>query len=456
MKEIIEGEYNTRLYPSDWRWSAAIAGTSKYLKGCGTDYNQTVDYLEFNIEDITDEKYLMFAEDYFRDTMHHKKVEDLLERTWSDEKEGDRIKAVNEKLSKNISSNTIMLKTFKGIKYTGENNNEILDIIEKNRLVLIKDTFKGGRSLYYNFCNENNLLKEEGKSCRIRGYSLDMNKKGKSAAYMRDISTFVYSDDKLFDFIPFAFSKTREAFFINNNFTLKQLLKTNSWDYDDQMEAEKSMRSNLFYRVKEASTFIDYDVEIIYKEREKDYFETIYVRDKARTIFKKISDQQLEAIKKPCKVKKSYCGENDFIKVEKIVTNNILNEVKLDDLIDFLLKEGNKSYLISHLIKINELIYRGKDMTDKQKIAYASAMQVRTALKKNPNKIRAYEQRLVSAITLKDYDRVCEILLHLSTYTQVSIGVAIDLFENFEDNKNLAYTFINTLGEKKTFKGDEK
>ena len=453
MKEIIEGEYNTRLYPSDWRWSATIVGVSKYLKECSVDYNQIDDYLEFNIEEVTDEKYLMFVEDYFRDVMHHKKVEDLLESTWSEEKEGDRIKAVNEKLSKNISSNTIMLKTFKGIKYTGENNDEILDIIEKNRLVLIKDTFKGGRSLYYNFCNENNLLKEEGKSCRIRGYSLDMNKKGKSAAYMRDTSTFVYSDDKLFDFIPFAFSKTREAFFINNNFTLKQLIKTNSWDYDDQIEAGKNMRSNLFYRVKEGVNFIDYDVEILYKEREKDYFETIYVREKARKIFDKINDKQLDALRKPCKVK------NDFIKVEKIATDNVLNEVKLDDLIDMLLKEGNKSYLISHLIKINELIYRGEDMENmdkKHKIAYASAMQIKTALKNNPNKIRAYEQRLVSAITLKDYDRVCEILLHLSTYTQVSIGVAIDLFENFEDNKNLAYTFINTLGEKKTFKGDEK
>ena len=153
---------------------------------------------------------------------------------------------------------------------------------------------------------------------------------------------------------------------------------------------------------------------------------------------------------KPCKIK------NEFIKLEKIVTDSILNEVKLDDLIDILLKEKNKGYFISHLVKINELIYRGGNMTNKQKIAYGSAMQIKKALKNNPSKIRAYEQRLVSAITLKDYNRVCEILLHLSAYAQVSIGIAVDLFENFEDNKNLAYTFINTLGEKKTFKGEEK
>jgi CRISPR-associated protein Cst1 len=447
MKDVIEGKYNTRLSPSDWRWGAVIVGVSKYLKGYNIDCNLTDDYLEFNIEEITDEKYLIFAEDYFRDAMHHKKVEDLLETTWSEGKEADRVMAVNEKLSKNTSTNTVMLKTFKGIEYNGQNDSEIKKIIDENRLKLISDTFKGGRGLYYNFCNENNLLKKGGNSSRIRGYSLDMLKKGKSVAYMRDPSTFVYSDDKLFDFIPFAFSKTRDAFFINNNFNLKQLINTNSRDFFDQTEIEKKMSNNLFYRIKETSDFIDCDLEIIYKEREKDYFETVYLREKARRILNQINHKELETLIKPCKVKK------DFIRLEKIIIKNILNEIKLDDLIEMLLKERNRSYLVSHLIKINELIYRGAT-TDKQKLAYASAMEIRKTLKSTPHKIKVYEQRLVRAITLKDYDRVCEILLHISTDTQVSIGVAVDLFENFEDNKNLAYTFINALGEKRSIKGE--
>lgn len=446
MKEIIEGEFDTRMFPSDWRWSAAIVGVSKYLNNYDIHYNQTDDYLEFNTKEITDEKYLLFAEKYFRESMHHKKVEDLLEINWSEDKDVERIKAVNEKLSKNTSSNSIMLKTFKEVEYNGKNNLKIKEIIDRNRLRLISETFRGGRSLYYNFCNENNLLKEDLNSCRIKGYSIDMPKKGRSIAYMRDTSTFIYSDDKLFDFIPFAFSKTREAFFINNNFNLNQLIKTNSWECYEQ--SQKSIRNNLFNR--DSFNFIDYDVEVIYKEREKDYFETIYIREKARKIFNQIDKKQLEALRKPCKIK------NEFIKLEKIVTDSILNEVKLDDLLDTLLKERNKGYFISHLVKINELIYKEGDMTDKQKVAYGSAMQIRKALKNNPSKIRTYEQRLVSAITLKDYNKVCEILLHLSAYTQVSIGVAVDLFENFEDNKNLAYTFINTLGEKKTFRGEGK
>jgi len=446
MKEIIEGEFDTRVYPSDWRWSAAIVGVNKYLKNYDISYNQTDDYLEFNTKEITDEKYLLFVEKYFRESMHHKKVEDLLDITWDDDRDDERIRTVNQKLSENTSSNSIMLKTFKGIEYNGKNNLEIKKIIDKNRLLLINETFRGGRSLYYNFCNENNLLKEDLSSCRIKGYSMDMLKKGKSIAYMRDTSTFLYSDDKLFDFIPFAFSKTREAFFVNNNFTLEKLIKTNSWECHNQPQS--NMRNNLFNR--DSFNFINYDVEIIYKERDKDYFETIYVREKARKIFNRIEKKQLQALRKPCKIK------NEFIKLEKITIDSILNEVKLDDLLDTLLKERNRGYFVSHLTAINEMIYREEDMTDKQKVAYASAMQIKRALKNNPSKIRAYEQRLVSAITLKDYNKVCEILLHLSTYAQVSIGIAVDLFENFEDNKNLAYTFINTLGEKKTFKGEGK
>ncbi|MGB6127801.1 MAG: type I CRISPR-associated protein Cas8a1/Csx8, partial [Psychrilyobacter sp.] len=408
------------------------------------DYNQTDDYLEFNSKEITDEKYLLFAEKYFKESMHLKKVEDLLDINWEDEREDERIITVNQKLSKNTSSNSIMLKTFKGIEYNGKNNFEIKKIIDKNRLLLINETFRGGRSLYYNFCNENNLLKECLSSCRIKGYSIDTIKKGKSIAYMRDTSTLLYSDDKLFDFIPFAFSKTREAFFVNNNFILEKLIKTNTWEWNNQPQS--NIRNNLFNR--DGLNFIDYDVEIIYKERNKDYFETIYVREKARKIFSRIDEKQLQALRKPCKIK------NEFLKLEKITMDSILNGIKLDDLLDTLLKERNRGYFVSHLTAINEMIYREEDVTDKQKVAYASAMQIKKALKNNPRKIRAYEQRLVSAITLKDYNKVCEILLHLSTYAQVSIGIAVDLFENFEENKNLAYTFINTLGEKKKFKGE--
>ena len=46
---------------------------------------------------------------------------------------------------------------------------------------------------------------------------------------------------------------------------------------------------------------------------------------------------------------------------------------------------------------------------------------VRTLLdRKKENKIRSYRQKLISAITFHDYDRVNEILLQLSDYVAIS------------------------------------
>ena len=56
--------------------------------------------------------------------------------------------------------------------------------------------------------------------------------------------------------------------------------------------------------------------------------------------------------------------------------------------------------------------------------------------------------KLISSISLRDYEKVQETLLHLSAYTQVEMEFLIDVFADFEENKNLVYTFINALGEK--------
>ncbi len=443
--QLANCEFNTRIEPYDWRWSATIVGLVKYFKRFNPKgLKQTNDYIEFNSHEITEEKFFLFVEEHFREAMHHKKLEELLNEVW--ENTDKRIESINNKISK---SNTIMISTFKNIKYDGTNHIEILNIIKKNRLELIKQTFKSGKSLYSNFCNENNLLAETGKICRVRGYSIDMPKKGKSIAYNRDISTFVFEDDKLFDFIPFAFSKSREALFINCNFRIEDLVKYNSELEDFSESNDKdfiSAKSQVLFRTKMASSFIDFDVEIISKNRGEDYFETLYVRENSIKIFDQINELTQKYLALPC----LYNG--GYISIEKIVTNSILNETKLDNLIEKLLKENDKKHLITHLIKINNLIYfKGEEkMTEKQKYAYSSAMEIREVLKDRPNKIRAYEQKLISAISLKDYEKVQELILHLSAYTQVKIGIAIDLFEDFEKNKNLAYTFINVLGDKKT------
>ena len=84
-----------------------------------------------------------------------------------------------------------------------------------------------------------------------------------------------------------------------------------------------------------------------------------------------------------------------------------------------------------------------KGMKDKLKGAFACAKQV--ASKLEINKIDSYRQKLTSAVIFRDYDRACQILLQLANYSNVEFGFVYDLFDNFENNKDLVYTFINAL-----------
>lgn len=453
MIEKLENE-RIRIEPSDWRWSAAIVGISKYfdfLEKEGSFEKKLVitdEYIEFDPNEITEESYLLFVENFFSENMHHLKVEDLLEiEEWTEDQ--------NKQIVERLKANTIMKNSFKGVDI--KNKEKLKDIIDKNRLEIIKQTYKGGRALYYNFCNENNLFTERGKSCRVRGYSIDMGKKGKSTGFMRDKNSFVYTDSKYFDFIPFAFSKSREAFFINNNFTIGQLINSNKNEiiYTNE-NRENTIRSDLFFRTKESSNFIDYDVEIVKKDRENEYFETIYLRDEAIRIFEKIDAQTQKAIKRSIKI-----TDKNYWSIEYDVVSYIINLLNLDNIIEKLLKL-KENYLIDNLIKINIIIYnKGGKMKEEQlkKIKQIRAITYSIRETLPSNKVRGYEQRLISAISLKDYDRVQEILLHLSATTQIKMEFLIDLFTDFEGNKNLAYSFINLLGEKKDFrenKGDKK
>ena len=379
-----------QIEPSDWRWGASIVGFIKYIEHHKEMEKVEIDdeFIKFNMELITEDKYLEFAENIFADKMHHKIVEDLL----TQEATPENIKAVNDKLSQNTSSNTIMIKTFKGIKYDGENRELIETTIKENRKELISNTFRGGRSLYYKFCNENNMLKEKGSSCRLRGYSVDMGKKGKSVSFMANANTFVFEDHPIFDFIPFAFSKTRESFFINNNFTINQLVKSNKFE---PFEDENAFKSKLFFKVKNSSDYIDYDVEIITKDMEKEYYESLYLRKNAIKIFENINETTVNIISLSCKLERfrgNVIGEsvnNDgYISIQSIVVNSIINNIKLDDLIDVLLKEKTKQYLISQLITIN----LGGKMTEEQKKALASALAIKKKLlaENKSNKLRSW------------------------------------------------------------------
>ena len=143
-----------------------------------------------------------------------------------------------------------------------------------------------------------------------------------------------------------------------------------------------------------------------------------------------------------------------WINVYDEVIDCILNEVRVDKLIEMFLKENERSYVVSKLIDVNIIIENGGEVMEKRtKAAYASAKAV---VEKIPeNKLTSYRQKLTSAIVFRDYDRFCDILLQLSNYSDVSFDFAYDLFEDFESNKDVAYSFVNSLIKKENDGGKE-
>ena len=441
------------LEPFDWRYSAAIVGLQKYLEWLGTEEPEliiTEDTLEYNRKYLNKSEFLKFAEYYFKDDMHHIEIENKLKEKNPTE---DQINIVNEKMK----ANTILKNKFKKIKFDGHNQDEIQNIIDQNREEIICETFRNKNNLYKNYCNPNQLFKDKQECCRLNGYYIDMPKKGKSISYAFDKSNYLGNDIPEFDFIPFAFSGCREKFFINDNVDLNRLQKTNNqWTRTVKSQMEEAKQKNERVNTKrifidcliEAKDFLQSDIEIIVKKPERAYFETLYLRK-----------ESLEILKNMKSYYKAFCFS---IKISDDYWINILNEVfdavvnftLLYNLINKLLKdsrEGGNSYAISKLLKVNVEIKKGDEkMKNTMKAAFACAKQI--VDKKDGNKprvsdtkLKSYCTKLINAIILDDYDQFQKILINLSNYAEVPCGFAYDLFEDFEGNKEIAYTFVNSL-----------
>ncbi len=442
-------KFDTWLDASDWRYSAAIVGLYKYFRYYKdeVEYELSDDYLKFNAEDITEERYLKFAESYFENQFQHRELEMYLNlERWTD----DQKKRINELLR----GNSVMKKVFGKIKFDGENAEEIRELIQINRNELIKETFRNKSNLYKNFANPGQLFKKRGMCCRLWGYYVDGVRKTKALSYNFDVNTFVSEDDPFFDFIPFAFWGDREIFFINDNFSIRQMICTNETlenrmkMQDTEEQRSKSARKVLFKTIQETADFLNYSVEVITKQRDAEFFETLYVRKESIKILRKL------------RVYEPFCfsikiNDNYYLDVQKKVIECILNLVRTDELIEFFLKrdmrrdiQSDSEYLVSLLIRVNNLICGGVErMNQAMRGAYACAKEVVKAIPEN--KYKAYRQKLTSAVVFKDYDRCCQILLQLSNYSGVIFDFVYNLFEDFEKNKDVIYTFINALTDKK-------
>ena len=473
-----------KVYPLDWRYSAAIVGLVQYLTRFKKEYELNEDYLDFKEEDINEHDYLKFAEEHFSDYMYHVGILSLMEDK-NEEKKEKNIKGVNEL----ISRNTVLKKVLGKIKYDFENAEEIKKLINENREEIIKGTYINGKRLYSKFCNPGQFFKPKGKCCRLKGYYIDMGKKSKGNSYAFDSKTYVFQDEQIFDFIPFAFSQESDSFFINASLDLKNLYSVN---YNHVSEAKKYKEENngknlnLLEKYNYIKGKIEYDVEIIVNSIDRDRYETAYLRKDSIRILKSIKDKQRNVLGFSYKIdgeltigskflgtgnmgdvcKFDTNSKSTYLSLDKVVVDSILNLIYLDGVINFLLKLGERNIVIGNLISLNELIYseyfkelKGDNMRkEMHKMATEDAKAIQNFFLKNgrENKLRVYEQKLVTAMFLGDRDRVKNLLMHLSTYTQKAIRVMPFIFDDFDKNKNLAYTFINSLGVKKEEEENEK
>ena len=83
-----------------------------------------------------------------------------------------------------MSANTVLKKVFSKIKFDGTNKDEILKLLNENRHLIIKETFRNKKDLYDNYCQTSRLLeKGDNSPCRLKGYYFDPNRKSKATGY---------------------------------------------------------------------------------------------------------------------------------------------------------------------------------------------------------------------------------------------------------------------------------
>lgn len=448
-------DYDTLLQPTDWRFAAAVVGLCKYFDYFEIDYKVLYDVEEkpdnyihgfdgiiYKSEDITEEKYLEFAENYFEKYMTHKNILNILE---SQEFSEEQIKLVNDL----VKSKTVLKGLFDKIKFDGTNKDIFISTIEENRAEIIKNIFKNGNNLYKNYCNERLIFTEDNSTCRLRGYNVDKDRKTSNLGFCFSKESFESNDILEFDFIPFAFSNPdmRETYFVNNNFSVKSLTQTN-YAFSNQLSSteNKDDKNKLMLVLQNSKDYISYDVEIISKSQDKAYYETFFVRLERLKKLRELSGKSLNFVKK--------INDDYWFNLEKEVYMRCLNNVLLDDVILMMLKfyfddNAVKGYIKSRtdmLIDIN-VSWKGNDIMDEIKSAKSCGFLTSKKLieMKSSNKINSYKQKIISALCAHDYDRAKEIILSLSAYVGMEFSFFYTFLENGEENKDLAFAFASAL-----------
>lgn len=476
MKATIEHPlYDTLLLPTEWCYSAAIVGLIRFFdfieetegkklytytnnedKDRYVVYSDICGYIQgilYNSTDLTEERYLLFCENWYDREFQHRNVEALL--THIQKFSQDNINDINSYLN-GTSSNTVMKKIFKGIKFDGTNTDTILNLIDEHRLEIIKETFRYKTTMYRNFANTNKLMSDTNPHCRLLSYDLDENRKSKAASYYFDTSTFIASDIYEFDFIPFAFTYTKIGFFVNSNTSIEALVKCNN-QLKEKMDVEEQIINNRVIRdgdqtklikaMLHSDDFLNCDVEIICKDREQESFDTMLIRKQALQRLKKIYDNyNLRYVHK--------YNYNYWLNVEEELIRCCLNYTYLDKLLEQLLllsrmdTESRTIQIIQPLVQIN-MEWKGVNQTMQDTIERAKKVGYyigKTIKEKNgENKVKSYKNKLINATVSHDRERVLEIMLQLSGYTDGEISTIYDILDNPDNWSDIAISFTNAM-----------
>lgn len=450
--------YDTLIQPTDWRYSAACLGLHRFLTYSGFDFmllndcEDTVDGAIYGFDgilyhssDLTEENYLLFAESFLSKFkgMPHIEVLKMFngKEHLTDYKEKD-IKTLN-KVIKNLKL------TDNELKFDGENKNVFIKLINDNRISIISKYLYTFYKKYCRDISKKSIFYDGYKTCRINGYWIDEPKKSNSLGFCFDKNSFTFEDIIEFDFIPFAFSNSEmyETYFLNNNYSIKDLVNTNRIMSKRLRDNEKkNPKTRLLSVLQQADDFINYDVEIIVKNRDNDFYNTMFIRAERLRALKQLKDKSLSFTYK--------IAEDYWLNLEREVYERCLNNVLLDDLIERMLKiildsEVNKTtvrFRINTLVDIN-VSWKGSmimsELENARKLGFVVSQKL--IEKRGKNKISSYQQRIISALVAHDYDRVKEVLLSLSAYSGVEFAFFYKFLEDAEKYKDLAFAFASSL-----------
>ena len=492
--DIDKNEYgfDTAISASDWKYSAAITGLIYYFKKLEKKYEIkkitiheiTDSYLVYNKEDVNEENYLDFIERFYsEEALAHKKIENQLKHT--KEFTPEIIKSIKE----NMSANTVLKEVFSKVKFDGTNKDEVLKLLNKERDYIIKKSFENKDNLYANYCQVSNgksklFTSSEKSPCRVRGYYFDPGRKSKATAYNFTSSSIDYLDDEIFDFIPFAFTgNSFETIFLNDNLDL-EILENMNYKLREYFSEEKERETEEIKKFKQEkaikekkneetegnltsiplkkiflnilrkkSDYIKYGMEIIYKNRDKEYFETWYLRNESIEVLKAVKDFSKLDIR--IKITDKY-----YFNLLDEIFSAILNLSLLTNSILYLLKDresftkNNKilekySSAIYQLIKINQIIRnRGKEMNWKLKNSIENCAEKVINYfekQKTSNKLVSYRQKLLSSVVAKNHKRILDVLTQLSVYSGVHFDFVFNYIENQTQNEDIIHYFILKL-----------